>query len=329
MRYIINESNDPAYNLALEDYCLTGLETNEDLFILWRNAPVVVLGKHQVAAQEVNVTYAEQEGIRVVRRCSGGGAVYHDLGNVNFTFIVNCDDPAAMDFRRFVQPVIRALAELGVAAEQSGRNDMLVAGRKISGNAQRLYKKRFMHHGTLLFDVDFDQLTKVLNVKMDKIQSKGITSVRSRVANISEFIADCDVLTFKERLFQQLCKQESATELVLTPAQLAEVEAIADGRYRRWEWNFAESPDFAICNARRFACGKVEAWLDVHKSVLRDAAFTGDFLSVRDLGDLQQALKNCAYTRDALRDRLQGQPLTEYFGKITEDEFLDLLCGEA
>ena len=195
MKIYITDRTDPYFNLASEQYLLD--TENDEVFMLWRNEKAVIIGRNQNAYAEINKPFVDEHGIKVVRRLTGGGAVFHDLGNVNFTYIVPRSDCPTLDFERFSRPVINALRGLGVEAELSGRNDITVDGRKISGNAQCVYNNKVMHHGTLLFSADMSQMAGALNVDEEKIKSKGIKSVRARVCNLSEYLPDMDVTEFK------------------------------------------------------------------------------------------------------------------------------------
>ena len=208
MKYIVNNSNDPANNIALEAYAFKELTDIDEIFILWINEPAIIIGKHQNAIQEINKEYTDAHGIHVVRRLSGGGAVYHDLNNLNYTIISNKSEEGAFDFKTFSKPVIDTLATLGVEANFTGRNDLEIDGKKICGNAQAYAKGRMMHHGCLLFDVDMSVLASALKVSKDKIESKGVKSVRARVTNInSELPEKMTVLEFKDAILNQM-KQE-------------------------------------------------------------------------------------------------------------------------
>lgn len=168
MQFLVNKSTNPFFNLALEEYLLKNVDIKEDYFILWQNEPTIVIGKHQNTLKEINMNFVKDNNINVVRRNSGGGAVYHDLGNINFTFITKYDEKHLLDFKTFTNPVVYSLGKLNVKAELSGRNDILIDGRKISGNSQHIYKDRFLHHGTLLFNSELENLVKALNVDNDK-----------------------------------------------------------------------------------------------------------------------------------------------------------------
>ena len=206
MLFIDNKGiTDPRINLAIEEYALKSLDINETYLLFYINKPSIIIGKNQNTIEEINTDYVESQGIHVVRRLSGGGAVYHDLGNLNFSFITKDDGDSFHNFRKFTEPVIAALQKLGVNAELSGRNDILAEGRKISGNAQFSTRGRMFSHGTLLFNSEMDHVVSALKVRKDKIESKGIKSIRSRVANISEFLTEeIDIETFRSLLLKNI-----------------------------------------------------------------------------------------------------------------------------
>ncbi|NLO71508.1 MAG: lipoate--protein ligase family protein, partial [Porphyromonadaceae bacterium] len=205
MIYIVNKSNKPDYNIALEEYCFKKLVDQDKVFILWINEPAIIVGKHQNTAEEINAEFVKKNGIHVIRRISGGGAVYHDLNNLNYTIISNEEKGADFDFKTFSEPVISTLAELGVKAEFTGRNDIVIDGKKISGNAQAYIKGRVMHHGCLLFDTDLSVLSKALEVSKDKIESRGVKSVRSVVDNILPHLKDkISVDEFADKILEQM-----------------------------------------------------------------------------------------------------------------------------
>ena len=226
MKYIVNTSNDPAYNIALEAYAFRELVNEDELFILWINRPAIIVGKHQNTIQEINKEYTDAHGIKVVRRLSGGGAVYHDLNNLNYTIISNKADEGAFDFKTFSQPVIATLADLGVKAEFTGRNDLEIDGKKFCGNAQAYYKGRMMHHGCLLFDVDMSVLGQALKVSKDKIESKGVKSVRARVTNIVDELPEkITVNEFSDKILEKMKEfYPDMTEYVLSEDELAKIQ---------------------------------------------------------------------------------------------------------
>ncbi len=259
MKYIVNNSHNPAYNVALEAYAFRELLAEDELFILWINEPTIVIGKHQNAIEEINKTYTDEHGIHVVRRLSGGGAVYHDLNNLNYTIISNKSQEGAFDFKTFSQPVIETLADLGVTATFTGRNDLEIDGKKFCGNAQAYYKGRMMHHGCLLFDVDMTVLGNALQVSKDKIESKGVKSVRARVTNIlDELPKKMTVEAFSNQLLNKMKESyPDMTEYVFSDDELKNIQALADQQFGTWDWTYGEAPEYTIKRSVRYPAGKI------------------------------------------------------------------------
>ena len=239
MRYIESPSVDPAFNLALEQYVFDRLPREYGYFMLWRNDRAVIVGKHQDTLSEINWDYVKEKGIQVVRRLSGGGAVYHDLGNLNFTFIVDEEEEGASPFDRFCEPVIAMLEEAGIRAERTGRNDMSIGGRKFSGNAQYRREGRVMHHGTLLYDTDLDVMERALKPPIEKLRSKGVASVKGRVGNIRPWLReDFTMEQFMGRVREYMFKVYELERYELTEEELSKIRQLQAERYDRWEWNF-------------------------------------------------------------------------------------------
>jgi len=326
MYFIEGQSHDPAFNLVLEEYLYRNVgEGHPGYFLLWQNAPSIIVGRFQNTAQEVNRPFVEARGICVVRRISGGGAVYHDLGNVNYSFIVPNDEGAPFDFARHARPVIDALAKLGVAAESGGRNDLLIDGRKFSGSAQHMDRRRLLHHGTLLFDSNLSVLEQALNVDEEKFTSKGFKSVRSRVTNILPMLPEpISVEEFIDALRGSL----SGTETVsLDEAQHTEINRLRQEKYATWEWNWGASPEFTERKVRRFPWGKVEALLNVQEGVIRQARFYGDYFGAENREEIEHALEGRLYREDAVRGALEGFPLERSFKGAGMEEFLNFLLS--
>jgi lipoate-protein ligase A len=330
MLFIDNQNiTDPRINLAVEEYALKYLNVEQDSYLLFYiNEPSVIIGKHQNTVEEIHVDYVREQGIYVVRRLSGGGAVYHDLGNLNFSFICKDDGKSFANFKKFTEPVIQALRKLGVNAELSGRNDILVDGKKISGNAQFSTRGRMFSHGTLMFDVNLERVTKALNVKQEKIQSKGIKSVRSRVANIRDYLKEpMTIQEFRQVLLSHIfAGQEPIPEYILTDADWEKIYEISRERYQSWDWNFGESPEFNLRNSKRFPIGLIDVRLDVgEKGVIQTCKIYGDFFGVGDVADIERRLTGIRYDREEIERALADIDVKHYFGEITKKEFIDLV----
>ncbi|GAA0124560.1 MULTISPECIES: lipoate--protein ligase [Clostridium] len=324
MRYIDNLNINPYFNLAAEEYFLR--YKNDEYFILWRDEPCVVVGKNQNTLSEIDMDYIENNKVKVVRRQTGGGAVFHDLGNLNYTFIVNDDGKSFNDFERFCKPIIGVLETLGIKAEFSGRNDLLIDEKKFSGTAQCKYKNRVMHHGTLLFSSDITNLSGALKPKKIKFQDKAVKSVVSRITNISEHLNyDLDVLAFKNRIFEYILKNEENSRITpLTPEEIDDIEKIRKEKYETWQWNFGDSPKYDFYNEGKFQGGTVELNLKVEKGIIKDIKIFGDFFGVKDISDLEVILKDCEHKKDNVKKILKTINISEYFSKITMEEFLHL-----
>ncbi|NLK19412.1 MAG: lipoate--protein ligase [Synergistaceae bacterium] len=322
MRFIEGPSFDPAFNLAVEEY-LFRTSKEEGCFLLWRNGPSVIIGRFQNAAREVNRAFVEERGIKVVRRLSGGGAVYHDLGNLNYTFIVP-NDGSPFDFAKHAAPVVKALAGLGVEAAFSGRNDLTIKGLKFSGNAQHMDSRRLLHHGTLLFDSDLSVLGQALNVDTSKFESKGFKSVRSRVTNILPHLsAPMAMEDFIAAIRDSLPQLERRP---LAEAEVRAIEKLRDEKYSTWEWNWGESPDFTERKERRFSWGKVEALLTVERGIIVAAKFYGDFFSLAEPEELGRLLAGCPLRKEDLKRRLSALPLDDLFRGADEAELAEFLA---
>lgn len=327
MVYIASPSTDPAFNLALEQYVFDCMDRSKEYFMLWQNDNTVVIGKNQNAFAEVNQKVADAKNISVVRRLSGGGAVYHDMGNLNFTFILDAKDATDLDIRLFCQPIAALLRSLNVPAEVNGRNDITIDGKKFSGNSQYLKQGRIMHHGTLMFDSDLSVVADVLRVSQDKFQSKAAKSVKSRVTNIAPYLpAGFTLAEFRRLLLQYILKTDEIHPYVFSAAELAAIEKIKAERYATWEWNYGHSPAYHVEKSRRFEnCGKVEVHMNTADGVITALQFFGDFFGVKDTQELAQRLLHTKLERKALEDRLAPCKIEQYFHGLQKDELLDLL----
>lgn len=320
---------NPRVNLAIEEYVVRHLDKNSDHFLFYINEPSIIIGRNQNTLEEINHEYVNESGIHVVRRLSGGGAVYHDYGNLNFSFVTPYDKTKLHNFKKFTDPIIKVLNEIGVPAEHSGRNDIIANGRKISGNAQFSTSGRMFSHGTLLFDSKLDEVVNALNVKMTKIQSKGHKSVRSRVANIKEFIDnDWTVEEFKQALINGLFQSDVPTQKYeLTDHDWEEIEKITASRYTQWSWNYGRSPQFNIQRSRRFDIGEIDLRLDVKKGYIENIKIYGDFFGKEPVSELENNLIGTRYEPEDLNEILNKMDISQFFGDLKNDDFLELLYG--
>lgn len=328
MLTIINEKTDPRYNLALEEYVLKKLPKDNDYILLWQNEPAIIIGRNQNTHEEINSKYVKEHNIHVVRRISGGGAVYHDFGNLNYTFVTNNTKDNLNNFRKFTEPVIKALNSLGVKAEFAGRNDILIDGKKFSGNAQTYYRDRMYHHGTILFDADLDMVAKVLQVKLEKIESKGIKSNRSRVTNILPYLEKpMTIKEFQNYLLTFILGTEDIESKTyhLTEEDYQNIDKLMKEKYATWEWNFGENPDFALTKEKRFAGGKVSFRLDVSEGYIKNVKIFGDFFGKTEVSKLEQVLKGVKFERESVGKLLDIITIEDFFYNITKEDIISLL----
>lgn len=329
MLFIDNQGiTDPTVNLAIEEYAVTHLDIEESYLLFYINEPSIIIGKNQNTFEEINQEYVRDHGVHIVRRLSGGGAVYHDLGNLSFSFITKNDGDSFRNFRRFTEPVTKALQELGVAAVLTGRNDIQVGDKKISGNAQFATRGRMFSHGTLMFDVDLEAVASALHVSAEKIESKGIKSVRSRVANIKDLLDEpMTILEFRQHLLQAIFGGVDIHEYQLREADWKEIHTISEERYRNWDWNYGMSPPFNVQRKKRFGIGSIDVRLNVVKGLIESCKIYGDFFGMGDLSEVEHMLVGCRYDPDDLRDVVEGIDVKAYFGDISKDEFLSLFTS--
>ena len=324
---LINNTNTNAYfNLAMEEYFLKN--TNEDIFLLWQNENSIIVGKNQNTLSEINYDYVKENNIKVVRRLSGGGAVFHDLGNINFTFI-SCNDNSFSDFKKFTMPIVDALKELNVNAEFSGRNDLLIDGQKFSGNAQYNYKNKVMHHGTLLFSSEINDLSNALKVKPSKFQGKSVKSVKSRVTNISSHLdKKMTVLEFKDYLMDFINKRDENSHFYeLNDKDIESINKLVEEKYSTWEWNFGYSPKYSLYNELKYPGGNVEFSLDVHDGLIKDIKFFGDFFGKEDISFIENKLRNVKHNEYSIKSALEDVDINNYFLNCNIDILVSGIMG--
>lgn len=322
MKCIFNPLTEPYFNLAVEEYLLDNVE--DDVFMLWRNEPSIIVGKFQNSLAEINVDYVKENGIKVVRRQTGGGAVFHDFGNLNFTFV---ESNSNGNFRTFTEPILEVLHQMGVDARFEGRNDLTINGMKVSGNAQCVHHRRMLHHGTLLFSSEMTDLSKALKVNPLKFQDKAVKSVRKRVTNISEYLADksLSVLDFADRIMQyMMTSRPDAERYVFTEEEMKYIQRLRDEKYSTWEWNFGSSPKYTFHKSDKTSGGIVELYLTLDKSLIQEAKIYGDFFARKDIAELEQKLINLPHNEQALNTLLSEIDVTDYISGILKDEFKSL-----
>lgn len=322
---IINRHNtDPYFNLATEEYILKNFE--EDSFMLWRNLPCIIVGKHQNTLAEINVDYVKQHNIPVVRRLSGGGAVFHDLGNLNFTFIKTGNKESLIDFRKYTEPILEVLLKMGINARFEGRNDLTIDGLKFSGNAEHIWKNKVLHHGTLLFSSHMPNLAEALNADPLKFQDKAVKSVRSRVTNISEHLkSPMDVMEFATLIQDHIIlKYPDARMIELSEEDHQKIHELVINKYSSWEWNFGYSPNYNFKKVVRTKnSGTIEYDLDVSNGTILKVKIFGDYFSRFDTEEIESALSGVEHNIQGIRAALEPFNIEDYFSGLTANELID------
>ena len=329
MIYIISDTNETAFNIASEEYAFKKLLDEDMIFMLWINKPSIIVGRHQNTIEEINRDYVKENGIEVVRRISGGGAVYHDYNNLNYTIISKESEDKAFDFKSFSVTVIKTLESLGVKAEFTGRNDLEIDGKKFCGNAQAYINGRIMHHGCLLFDVDLSVLAKALKVSKDKIESKGVKSVRARVTNIvNELPEKIDVIQFRDLLLEYMKKEyPEIHEYKFNEEDIKEIEKSRKEKFGNWDWNYGKSPEYNITRSHKFEKGKIEIYANVIESKIDNIKIYGDFFGIEDVSAVEDILKGVKYEREDVLKVLNSINLSRYFAGITPEEVAEVIVG--
>lgn len=333
MLFVPNENNDPRINLAIEIFLLQEMKVDEPILLFYINEPSIIIGRNQNTIEEINKDYVDAHGIHVVRRFSGGGAVYHDFGNLNFSFIMPDDGNSFRDFEKLTKPIVQALHEMGVeGAQLKGRNDLVIDDMKFSGNAMYATNGRMFAHGTIMFDSDINEVVNALKVRKDKIESKGIKSIRSRVTNIKPFLPkdkqDMTTEAFREEILLKIFGVDSVDQVktyTLTEEDWVKINEISDKYYRNWDWNYGKSPAFDIERRKRFPLGSIEVRFNVQEGKITEAKIYGDFFGLGDIADVEQAFIGTRYDKSALKDVIDQIDVKKYFGNITPEDLLELV----
>lgn len=326
MEFIDNPYTEPGLNLAFEEFIFKNRSCDSDsILILWKNDNAVIIGRYQHTIEQINSAAIDKFGVKVVRRITGGGAVYHDLGNLNYTFITSVDNSRNLDFKSFAGPVVKALRKLGVAAQLSGRNDIVVDGKKISGTAQCCMDNKVLFHGTLLFDSDLDMVDCVLKVDAGKIESKGIKSVKARVTNIRPHIsADCTIDEFKLLILKALGEEQAITPRLIAEDELEKSKKLADSKYADWEWNYGQSPKANYFNEQRLSCGSVKVGLQIEAGRIESCRIFGDFLGYGEIEPLERALRGAPYAQAQVKEIFNKFYLKPLFNETSASELLSV-----
>lgn len=327
LSYLDLHTTDPSFNLAAEQYVFDSLPRDRMYFMLWQNDNAIIIGKYQNTQAEVNAAYVQEHGIQVVRRLSGGGAVYHDMGNLNFTFIADVGNIETIDMHLFCEPIVRTLHDIGVEAVINGRNDITIDGQKFSGNSQYIRQGRVMHHGTIMFDSDLSVIGQALQVDETKIQAKGIKSVRSRVTTVRSHLSqDIDLPQFRQILLQHILDENPGEEYRFTSEDLEGIRKLQQERYSQWDWNYGFSPECTMKKRQRIeGCGLVEAYIVADKGKITALTFRGDYFSTEDPQALADRFIGCRVRREDYEALLEGVDVSRYFSGLSGAQLVALL----
>ena len=329
MIYIEPDSKDAAFHFSVEEYIVRHYPWHEPVLLIWQADKCAMIGSNQIAEAEIDMSYAKQNEIQIVRRSSGGGTIYTDMGTLLYTMILprtKKQAPLELAREKVATPIAKALNSLGVPAKIEGRNDILVDGKKVSGLAQYARYERICTHGSLLYDADLETIANLLRVDEDKIRSKALKSVRSRVTNIREYMSpQCSTEEFWMLLKRELFSQLKVTEHSLTEHDIDQISEICHRKYGADTWNFRQPAKFSFRNSKRFTGGKVEVYLDVDKGIVTSCSIRGDFLGVLPIRGLEKALENKLFQHSAFDEAITAVSVQSYLGLVTKDEFLSCM----
>lgn len=320
---IDSTSNNPYFNLAAEEYLLKNF--SDDIFMLYINEPCIVVGKHQNALSEINLDFVRAHKIKVARRLSGGGTVFHDFGNLNFCFVQTAKDKNRVNFAKFIQPVLKALQNMGLDAKTGNKSDILINSLKISGNAEHIFKQRVLHHGTLLFKSNLDTLREGLKVNLERFTDRSVQSRRSKVANISDFLpVSVTIEEFRKRIFNSFIENSKDTHIFkFSEEEKEKINKLVEEKFSTWKWNFGYSPKYEFRNQIRIGEDKFEVFLMVDKGMIQNANFTiNEKKTLRGLG---LCLTNQRHYLEDIENCLDSKIRIEKNTFISKEKLLKLL----
>ena len=325
MLCIYHHSTDPFFNVATDEYIFKTIQ--EDCFMLWRNDNAIVVGKHQNTLAEINLDFVKEHNIQVVRRLSGGGTVYHDMGNLNFSFTQTGKTSALVDFKKYTQPIVEVLQKLGVDAKFTGNSDLMIGDKKISGNAEHVFKNKILHHGTLLFTSEIKNLSGVLKINRSKYDDKAVRSIPKPVTNISEHLKyPLNIEEFTQKVMEHvLSTRPDAVLYEFSKEDLSAIQKLRDEKYATWEWNFGRSPNYSLRKEIKNGMVKMEMQVEVEKGIIKKINIEGDLFKGKDIAEIETALVNIAHEENAIRKVLNQYPIEKYFNGLPSDDFLNAM----
>ena len=338
MKYLAMQSHDIRRNLATEQYLMNSGQMTPPFMLFYIEDNCIIVGRNQNTLEEINADFCKEHGITITRRLSGGGAMFQDMGNLCFSFVVPADEVRFGNFKDLVQPVVDALHEMGATgAEVTGRNDIVIDGKKFSGNAMYTRNGKTFSHGTLMYDVNTDMVADALHVPEDKIKSKGIKSVRSRVTNLKPYLKpEYQNLTteqFRDEIIKKIYHVDNihdaqGNEYHLTDADNAAIDKIENDLYKNWDWVYGKSPEFTVKKRQHFDAGTIDARFLVQNGKVANLKIYGDFFGTGDVSDVEDSLKGITYTPEAIAKVLETLDLNKYFVGIPKDDVIALLARE-
>ena len=325
MLCIYHHSTDPFFNVATDEYIFKTIQ--EDCFMLWRNDNAIVVGKHQNTLAEINLDFVKEHNIQVVRRLSGGGTVYHDMGNLNFSFTQTGKTSALVDFKKYTLPIVEVLHKLGIDAKFTGNSDLMISDKKISGNAEHVFKNKILHHGTLLFTSEIKNLSGALKINRAKYDDKAVRSIPKPVTNISEHLkSPLSIKEFIQKIMEHvLSTHKDAVLYEFSKEDISAIQKIRDEKYATWEWNFGRSPNYNLRKESKIGKGDLKTNLEVEKGIIKKIKIEGNFFNEKDISEIEIALVNIPHEEIAIRKVLGQYPIGEYFNGISSDDLLNAM----